>query len=121
MSLRTRDFVSAAKLTGDSHARILLREVVPHMGSLIAASFLGASLAGLLAAVGLEFLGFGNPDVVSWGSMLYWAQNSDALLNGQWAWIVAPGLCIALLGTSMVLVNFGLDEIANPELRRETA
>jgi peptide/nickel transport system permease protein len=51
--------------------------------------------------------------------MLYWAQNSGALLQGQWAWLAAPGLCIALLGTSLVLMNFAVDELANPRLRRK--
>ncbi len=121
VSLRSRDFVVAAVLAGDSMPRILTREILPNMMSLVAANFLGASLAGLLAAVGLEFLGFGDPSTVSWGSMLYWAQNSDAMLNGQWPWIIAPGLCIALFGTAMVLINFGLDELSNPSLGGEYA
>jgi len=118
-TLRSRDFVVAARLAGDGLWRILAREIVPNMLSLVAANFLGASTAGLLTAVGLEFLGFGNPTQVSWGSMLYWAQNSSALLMGQWAWILAPGLCIALLGMSLVLVNFGFDAVSNPRLREE--
>lgn len=84
VTLRTRDFVVGAALAGDGMGRILLREVLPNMMSLVAANFLGASLAGLLAAVGLEYLGFGDPSTISWGSMLYWANNSGALLNGQW-------------------------------------
>lgn len=119
VTLRTRDFVVGAALAGDGMGRILLREVLPNMMSLVAANFLGASLAGLLAAVGLEYLGFGDPSTISWGSMLYWANNSGALLNGQWPWIIAPGLCIALLGTSLTLVNFGFDEISNPRLQEE--
>jgi peptide/nickel transport system permease protein len=118
-TLRARDFVVAARLAGDGLVRILAREIVPNMLSLVMANFLGASTAGLLAAVGLEFLGFGNPNQVSWGSMLYWAQNSSALLQGQWAWILAPGLCIALLGMSLVLINFGFDVVSNPRLQEE--
>lgn len=121
VTLRTRDFVTAAKLAGDPLARILVREILPNMLSLVAANFLGASLAGLLAAVGLEFLGFGDPSAISWGSMLYWAENSGALLNGQWSWILAPGICIALFGMTMVLINFGLDELSNPALQEEYA
>jgi peptide/nickel transport system permease protein len=120
-TLRTRDFVLAARLAGDSTWRILGREIVPNMLSLIMANFLGASTAGLLAAVGLQFLGFGDPTSVSWGTMLYWAENSSALLQGQWAWILAPGLCIALLGMSLVLINFGFDAISNPRLQEESA
>ncbi len=120
VTLRTRDFVVAAHLAGDSISRIIAREVVPNMLSLVMANFLGASTAGLLAAVGLEFLGFGNPSQLSWGSMLYWAQNSSALLEGQWAWILAPGLCIAFFGMSLVLINFGFDAVSNPRLQEES-
>ncbi|PSR34989.1 MAG: peptide ABC transporter permease [Sulfobacillus thermosulfidooxidans] len=115
-SLRTRDYILAARLAGDSTSRILVREILPNMLSLVMAGFLGASQYGLLTSVGLEFLGLGNPNQVSWGTMLYWAQNASALLSGQWAWILAPGLCIALFGMSMVLINFGFDRIANPRL-----
>ncbi len=120
VTLRNRDFVLASHLAGDGLFRILSREIVPNMLSLVMANFLGASTAGLLAAVGLEFLGFGNPNQISWGSMLYWAQNSSALLQGQWAWILAPGLCIALFGMSLVLINFGFDAVSNPRLREES-
>lgn len=119
VTLRERDFVTAAVLSGDSLFRILSREIIPNMLSLVMANFLGASTAGLLAAVALEFLGFGNPEQISWGSMLYWAQNSSALLEGQWAWILAPGLCIALLGMSLVLINFGFDAVSNPRLQED--
>jgi peptide/nickel transport system permease protein len=119
-TLRGRDFVTAARLAGDSLWRILAREIIPNMLSLVMANFLGAATQGLLTAVGLEFLGFGNPSQVSWGSMLYWAENSSALLMGQWAWILAPGLCIALFGMSLVFINFGFDAISNPRLREES-
>lgn len=121
VTLRTRDFVVAARLAGDSVGRIISREVVPNMLSLVMANFLGASTAGLLAAVGLEFLGFGNPNQLSWGSMLYWAQNSSALLEGQWAWILSPGLCIAFFGMALVLINFGFDAVSNPRLQEESS
>jgi peptide/nickel transport system permease protein len=121
MTLRGRDFVVAARLAGDGLFRILGREIVPNMLSLVMANFLGASTYGLLAAVGLQFLGFGDPSAVSWGSMLYWAQNSSALLQNQWTWILAPGLCIAFLGMSIVLINFGFDAVSNPRLREERA
>lgn len=116
-TLRSRDFVLAARLAGDGMIRILIREILPNMLSLVIASFLSSSLYGLLTAVGLEFLGLGDPSNVSWGSMLYWAQNAGALMDGQWAWILAPGLCIALFGMSLVLINFGFDELSNPRLR----
>ncbi len=81
------------------------------------ASFFGAVTAAILADAGLEFLGLGDSSTVSWGTMLFWAQNSNALLRGQWALLFAPGLCIALLATSMTLINFGVDALSNPRLR----
>src|SRR6266567_2428259 len=60
------------------------------------------------------------PTVIDWGTMFYWAQNNDALLLGAWWWYVAPGMCIALLGAGLALINFGIDEVANPRLRTET-
>lgn len=118
-TLRTRDYVIAARFAGDSMMRVLFKEIFPNMMSLVAASFLGAALSAILGEAGLEFLGLGDPNVISWGTMLYWAENSGAMLQGQWAWLFAPGLCIAILGTALVLMNFAVDELANPRLRRK--
>lgn len=116
-SLRGRDFVIAARFSGDSAPRIIFREILPNMISIIASSFFGAATAAILAEAGLEFLGLGDSSIVSWGTMLYWAQNSSALLTGQWVLLFAPGLCIALLAMSLTLINFGVDVISNPRLR----
>lgn len=119
-SLRSRDFVTAAQFSGESSTRIVFREILPNMTSLIVGSFFGAATAAILAEAGLEFLGLGDPSTVSWGTMLFWAQNSSALLTGQWFLLLAPGLCIALLATSLTLINFGVDGITNPRLREGT-
>jgi peptide/nickel transport system permease protein len=116
-SLRSRDFVTAAQFSGDSAARIVFREILPNMTSVVVGSFFGAATAAILAEAGLEFLGLGDPSTVSWGTMLFWAENSSALLTGQWFLLLAPGLCIALLATSLTLINFGVDGISNPRLR----
>jgi peptide/nickel transport system permease protein len=116
-SLRGRDFVTAAVFSGERPFRIVFREILPNMTSLIVGSFFGAATAAILAEAGLEFLGLGDSSIVSWGTMLFWAQNSNALLTGQWALLFAPGLCIALLATSLTLINFGVDGITNPRLR----
>jgi peptide/nickel transport system permease protein len=116
-SLRSRDFVTAAVFSGERPFRIVFREILPNMTSLIVGSFFGAATAAILAEAGLEFLGLGDSSIVSWGTMLFWAQNSNALLTGQWSLLFAPGLCIALLATSLTLINFGVDGISNPRLR----
>jgi peptide/nickel transport system permease protein len=119
-SLRSRDFITAAVFSGERPFRIVFREILPNMTSLIVGNFFGAATAAILAEAGLEFLGLGDSTVVSWGTMLFWAQNSNALLTGQWALLFAPGLCIALLATSLTLINFGVDGISNPRLREGT-
>ncbi len=116
-SLRGRDFVTAAQFAGEGSWRIVFREILPNMTSLIAGSFFGAATAAILAEAGLSFLGIGDTTMVSWGSMLFWAQNSNAILTGQWVLLFAPGLCIALLATSLTLINFGVDGLSNPRLR----
>lgn len=119
-SLRSRDFVTAAQFSGDSSWRIVFREILPNMTSLIVGSFFGAATSAILAEAGLEFLGLGDSATVSWGTMLFWAQNSNALLTGQWVLLFAPGLCIALLATSLTLINFGVDGLSNPRLRERS-
>jgi peptide/nickel transport system permease protein len=116
-TLRGRDFVTAAEFSGERPHRIVFREILPNMVSLVAASFLGAATAAVLGEAGLEFIGLGNPDTVSWGTMLFWAQNDNALLTGQWPQILVPGLAIALLAASLSLINFGVDALSNPRLR----
>lgn len=119
LTLSRQDYVVAARFAGESPITIIFREILPNMLSYIIANFFGAVTGAILAEAGLEFLGLGNPSITSWGTMIYWAQNGDALLNGQWAWVLAPGLCIALLATSLTLINFGIDAIANPRLQED--
>jgi peptide/nickel transport system permease protein len=71
----------------------------------------------VLTAAGLQFLGLGDPNSISWGTMLYWAQSQQALQTGLPQWSLAPGLCVALLGVSFALLNYAFDEIGNPALR----
>lgn len=119
LSLRDRDFVQAAIAGGEGPLRVIFAEILPNMVGLIAANFFGAALYAVLAEAGLEFLGVGDVSQVTWGTMLYWAQSSQALLQGAWPWIATPGLCIAALGTAFALLNFAVDEVANPRLRSE--
>ncbi len=116
LSLRGKDFVSAALVGGESRLRIVVYELLPNMSSLIVSAFIGATVYAMGAQVGLEFLGLGDSSVISWGTNLYWARNDFALMNGTW-WTFAPsGLCVALVGFALALVNFGIDEITNPRL-----
>jgi peptide/nickel transport system permease protein len=116
-SLRHRDFVLAAVVSGESHLRVVLFEILPNLGSLLFSTFISASLYAIGAQVGLEFLGLGDVSVITWGTNLYWAQNSGALLLSSW-WIIVPtGASVALVGFALVLLNGAVDELANPALR----
>lgn len=118
IALRDRPFIQAARVSGESRWHIVLTHVVPNMLGIIVSNFFGAALFAVLAEAGLEFIGLGNINDVTWGTMLYWAQEGQALLLGEWVWLLVPGLCLALLGTALGLLNFAVDEIANPRLRR---
>ncbi len=117
LSLRNRDFLEAARLRGERNWYIIVFEVLPTMTSLIVANFLGAALYAVLAAAGLQFIGLGDASDLSWGTMLYWAENNEALLAGSPLWALMPGLCIAVLGAAFALLNYAFDEIGNPALR----
>jgi peptide/nickel transport system permease protein len=118
-TIRERDFVRSAVFSGERLPRIVFHEILPNMTSLVAASFFAAATAAVMAEASLEFLGLGNPNTVSWGTILYYAQQQNALLTGQWALVFVPGLMIALLAVSFTMINFGVDALSNPRLREK--
>ena len=117
LAIRNRDFIAAARETGERTWRILAFEIVPNQVSLIAANFVNTVLYAIATSVALAFIGLTNLSSWSLGTMLYWAQSQDALQLGAWWWFVPPGLAVALIGTSLVLLNTGIDELSNPRLR----
>ena len=96
---------------------MIVFEILPTMTSLIVATFLGAALYAVLAAAGLQFIGLGDPNSQSWGTMLYWAREQRGALRRHAAVGDRAGVCIALLGASFALLNYAFDEISNPALR----
>lgn len=117
LALRKREFLEAARVRGERKLYIIVFEVLPNMASLILASFLSAALYAVLAATSLQFVGLGDPNAISWGTMLYWSQNAEALNIGLPLWALMPGVCVALLGASFALLNYAFDELNNPALR----
>jgi peptide/nickel transport system permease protein len=117
LAIRNRDFVAAATETGESTWRIIAFEIVPNEISLIAASFVNTVLYAIGSSIALAFIGLADLNTWSLGTMLYWAQSNQALTLGAWWWFVPPGLAVALMGTALVLLNTGIDEIGNPRLR----
>ncbi|MFT4029136.1 MAG: ABC transporter permease [Protaetiibacter sp.] len=118
LSIRGKDFVSAAQVSGESALRIMFREMLPNMASIVMSTLLACVIFGIGAQAGLEFLGLGDISTVSWGTNLYWAGNDGALLTGSWWIFVPPGVSIALVAFALALVNYGVDETTNPRLRR---
>jgi peptide/nickel transport system permease protein len=116
LSLRTRDYIDSARIIGEKRWRIIVAEILPNLTPIVASSFLFTVLYGVGTYTALAFLGLVNPNW-SWGGMLFYAQNSNAEISGYWWWFVPPGLAVAMLGTSLVLLNFGIDEFINPRLR----
>jgi len=117
LSLRNRDFLLAARVRGERSAYIIGAEIMPTLVSLIMATFFGTAVFSVLTAAGLQFLGLANPTSLSWGNMLYWAQNAEALNSGGALWAIMPGVCIALLGAAFAFLNYAFDEISNPALK----
>src|SRR6266536_1312900 len=117
LSLRNRDYVESARIIGERRWRIITHEILPNLTPVVASSFLFTVLYGVGTYTALAFLALVNPDHWSWGSMLFWAQSGSAEISGYWWWYVPPGLAVALLGTSLALLNFGIDEFINPRLR----
>jgi peptide/nickel transport system permease protein len=119
LSLRNRDFVLAAKATGESTWRIVFGELMPNMVSRIAGAFVLVFYIALLVDSGLEFLGLGDQTKTSWGVTLYWAQTNSTVLQGEWWPFFFPGAALALTVLGLVLILTGIDEVSNPRLRAE--
>jgi len=120
LSVRNRDYVAAARVSGENSLRILGVEILPNLIPLLASQVVFAVIFAILGEAGLSFLGLGAADSFTWGTMLYFAQNGLALRLGAWWWFVPPGLLIALFGAALALINFSIDEIINPKLRSQT-
>ncbi len=110
LTLKERPFISAAKLSGYSGSRILFKEIFPHLLPLIVINAVYVVVGAIVAQAGLSFFGLGNLASVNWGTSLYWAQTSDAILYNAWWWIVPPGLSIAIIGVGSNLFGSGLNE-----------
>jgi ABC-type dipeptide/oligopeptide/nickel transport system permease subunit len=119
--LKNRDFVLAAKSSGESTRRIVFGELMPNMISRIAAGFVLVFYIALLTDAGLEFLGLGDMSKTSWGVTLYWAQVNSTVLQGEWWPFFFPGAALAFTVLGLVLMLAGIDEISNPRLRTERA
>ena len=117
LAIKNREFVVAARMIGESKFRVALVEILPNLLPLIGINLVGSIIFAIVTQTTLEYLGFGDPLHVTWGTMLYNAQNSSAILVGAWWDVAAPCAGVTLVGLGLALINFTLDEIANPQLR----
>jgi peptide/nickel transport system permease protein len=117
LSIRQRDFVKSAEMLGEPSWRIMAFEIFPNLISIVGINLIGSVIFAVISEATLEFLGLGDPNTVSWGIMLYNAQNASALSVGAWWDILTPCVALATLGLGLALINFAIDEIANPRLR----
>jgi peptide/nickel transport system permease protein len=117
LSVRNREYVLAAKAGGEPGWRIVLFEILPNELPIIVSQFIFSMIFAILTQAGLAFLGLASSAQLTWGTILYYAQNDGAMSSGAWWWFVPPGLCIAVLGMGLAFINFSLDEVLNPRLR----
>jgi peptide/nickel transport system permease protein len=117
LALRQQDFVQAAKAAGESNLRIIFFEILPNETAIVATSFVYTVVGAISFYVALAFLGIGNINTWNWGTMLYYAESNQAITSGAWWWYGPPGVAVALILLALVMLNFGIDEFINPQLR----
>jgi peptide/nickel transport system permease protein len=120
LSLRERLFVDVARLSGQNDFEIIIFQILPNLTSYLAAAFVGAVSAGILAAVGLEVLGLGPQTVPTIGRTLYYAFKYSALFRGMWWWWGPPVFTLAVIFTGLFQMSISLDKYANPRLKGMT-
>jgi peptide/nickel transport system permease protein len=118
MSMRERPFVMMAKLSGMGGPEIILKELMPNLLPYLVMSLATAVYGGVMGSLGLQGLGIGDRRQPYLGMTIFWVNYYSAFLRGMWWWILAPVAVIVLLLTSLTLISFGLDEVANPRVRR---
>jgi len=118
LSLRERGYVEVARLSGMNGPQIIFFELMPNLLPYLAATLVNAVSSAILASIGLEVLGLGPIDSPTLGMTLYWVNFNAAMLNGWWWWWTAPTVIIVTVFLGLFFLTVGLDEIANPRLRR---
>lgn len=120
LSMRGRDYVLAAKIAGERPWRVITVEILPNLLPVMGSQFVFSVIMAILSESSLSFIGLGSTQSFSLGTMLYYAQNGSALNTGAWWWFLPPGLMIAIIGAGLSFINFSIDEVINPRLRKPT-
>lgn len=118
LSLKAREFIDLARMSGLSETKIIFQDVLPNMFSYVFMCFALQMANGILSETGLSMIGLGPTQIISLGMILRWALLWEAVRLGKW-WVFIPvTIAITLLTTSLLLINTGMDEIFNPRMRR---
>lgn len=118
LTMRESGYIRVAQLSGMSSPEIIVKEMIPNLLPYLAASFVGAVAAAILASIGLEALGLGPMESPTLGMTIYWVLHYSALLHGMWWWWVPPIVIVVIVFIGLFLLSTGLDELANPRVRR---
>jgi len=116
LSVRQLPYVEVAKMSGMGDFETIYKVILPSVAAIIFAYFVLTVAACVILVTGLEYIGVGNPENVSWGSMVFWAQQFG-FYSGDWWWILAPGLAITILTVGLALIGYSIEEVMNPRLR----
>ena len=116
--IRQQSYVELARFTGMSGPEIIIKEMMPNLMPFIVAVFVTAVAGAILASIGLEALGLGPFESNTLGMTIYWNIWYASLINGWWWWWAPPIIIIVILFVGLFLVSQGLDEWANPRLRK---
>lgn len=118
LTMKERTFVNVARLSGMGHFEIIFKELMPNLLPFLAAAFVAAVMGAIAASFGLEVLGLGPAREPTLGMTIRWSTFHSAMFNGWWWWVLWPVLALIVIFASLSLINVGLDEIANPRVRR---
>jgi peptide/nickel transport system permease protein len=118
LSIRERGYVQLARRSGMNGFEIIFKELVPNLMPYLAASFVGAVSAAILASIGLEALGLGPQNQPTLGMTIYWSMYYTSILRNIWWWWIPPIIVIVVIFIGLFLISAGLDQIANPRLRK---
>jgi peptide/nickel transport system permease protein len=118
LSLRERQYVERARAIGSGDLHIIRTHILPNSFPLVFANTILTVAISILSEATLSFLGLRPYGVVTWGTMLSYAQTSNAFTIGLHWWIIAPGICIVLVVLGFTLLGYALDDVMNPKLRK---
>lgn len=116
LTQKQRPYVKSARAIGASDARIMYKHIFPNVLPLVGLYAAFAVAYAIIYEASLAFLGFGDPELYSWGQMLFQAYHSGAIRFAWW-WVLPPGICLMLLVMAVFFIGRSLEEITNPELR----